>query len=403
LNSDGVPSFALHCQLQVVLVLKEGVRPDWDENDRLAALRSYRILDTPPEPTFDDLVQLAARVCHAPVAAISLIDDRRQWFKAEIGFGVRETPLALSICNSVLLEPGLTVVRDLTQDARFDCNPLVTGEPRLRFYAAALIETPDGLPLGTLCVLDDEPRDLTDDQAFTLKTLAREVMSQLELRRAIAERDEALAASRQAEHRQSLLVRELHHRVRNTLAMVQALLGATARTTGSIREFYRSFSARIGSLAKTQTLLTEDYWQTASLRELVLKELRPFEEEGQRRFVLDGPPVELSADLAVPLGMALHELATNAARHGALSGPPGRVEVTWGLKTVEGVRKVHVEWLERGGPCVRTPEQEGFGSTLLRHVVPMQTKAEVEVQFDPEGLRCRIEAPLVEKRLVPEY
>jgi len=384
-------------------VLNKGLRPGWDESDRLAALRSYRILHTPPEPTFDDLVQLAARACHAPVAAISLIDDRRQWFKAEIGFGVRETPLGLSICAGVLLQPGLTVVPNLTKDARFDCNPLVTGEPRLRFYAAALIETPDGLPLGTLCVLDDEPRDLTDDQAFTLITLAREVMSQLELRRAIAERDEALAASRQAEQRQVLLVRELHHRVRNTLAMVQALLGATARTTGTMGEFYRSFSARIGSLAKTQTLLTEDYWQTVSLRELVLKELRPFEEHGNRRFMLEGPPVELSADLAVPLGMALHELATNAARYGALSVPAGRVEVTWDLKTAQDVRSVHLEWRERGGPPVRTPEREGFGSTLLRSVVPMQAKADVEVEFDPEGLRCRIEAPLVERRLVPEY
>lgn len=384
-------------------MLNEGVRPGWNESDRLAALRSYRILDTPPEPTFDDLVRLAARACHAPVAAITLIDDRRQWFKAEIGFGVRETPLSQSICSRVLLQPGLTVIPDLTQDARFDHNPLVSGEPRLRFYAAALIETPDGLPLGTLCVLDYEPRDLTEDQAFTLTTLAGEVMSQLELRRAIAERDEALAASRRAEQRQALLVRELHHRVRNTLAMVQALLGATARTTGTIREFYRSFSARIASLAKTQTLLTEDYWQTAPLRELVLKELRPFEEHGKRRFVLDGPPVELSADLAVPIGMALHELTTNAVRHGALSVPAGRVEVTWNLKTVESVRKVHIDWRESGGPPVRTPENEGFGSTLLRTVVPMQTKAEVEVTFHPEGLRCRIEAPLVERRLVPEY
>ena len=384
-------------------MLNEGVRPVWNESDRLAALRSYRILDTPPEPTFDDLVRLAARACHAPVAAISLIDDRRQWFKSEIGFGVRETPLSQSICNRVLLQPGLTVIPDLTKDARFDHNPLVSGEPRLRFYAAALIETPDGLPLGTLCVLDYEPRDLTEDQAFTLTTLAREVMSQLELRRAVAERDEALAASRRAEQQQALLVRELHHRVRNTLAMVQALLGATARTTGTIREFYRSFSARIGSLAKTQTLLTEDYWQTAPLRELVLKELRPFEEHGNRRFVLEGPSVELSADLAVPIGMALHELTTNAALHGALSLPAGRVEVTWDLKTVEGVRKVHIDWRESGGPPVRTPEREGFGSTLLRTVVPMQTKAEVEVTFHPEGLRCRIEAPLVERRLVPEY
>ncbi len=159
----------------------------------------------------------------------------------------------------------------------------------------------------------------------------------------------------------------------------------------------------IGSLAKTQTLLTEDYWQTAPLQELVLKELRPFAEDRQRRFVVDGPPVELSADLAVPVGMALHELTANAAKYGALSVPDGQVAITWDLKTVEGVRKVHLEWLERGGPPVQNPGREGFGSTLLRKVLPMQAEAEVEVRYDPEGLSCRIEAPLVERRLVPEY
>ena len=111
--------------------------------------------------------------------------------------------------------------------------------------------------------------------------------------------------------------------------MVHSLVGATARTTGSVAEFYRSFSARIGSLAKTQTLLTEDYWQTAPLRELVLKELRPFAGETQPRYTLTGPEVELSADLAVPVGMALHELTINAEKYGALSVTGGVVEVTW--------------------------------------------------------------------------
>jgi len=379
------------------------VRPGWEESDRLAALRSYRVLDTPPEPQFDDLVRVAARVCQTPIAIVNLVEDRRQWFKAEIGLGVREMPLDVSICSTAILQPGLLVVPDLTKDPRFNCNPLVTGEPRLRFYAGALLESPNGLPLGTVCVLDYVPRDLSDDQAFILQTLAHQVMSELELRRAIAERDVALAASREAEQRQALLVRELHHRIRNSLAMVQSLLGATARTTGSVAEFYRSFSARIGSLAKTQTLLTEDYWQTAPLRELVLKELRPCAGETQPRYTLHGPEVELSADLAVPVGMALHELTINAAKYGALSVPGGVVEVTWGLRTVDGVRKVHLEWQERGGPPSRVPEREGFGSTLLRRVLPMQTKADVVVEFNDDGLRCCIEAPLVEKRLVPEY
>jgi two-component sensor histidine kinase len=379
------------------------MQPALAESERLAALRSYRVLDTPPEPEFDDLVQLAARACQTPVALISLIDERRQWFKAEVGLGLRETPLDRSICLTAMLQPGLTIVPDLTEDPRFAHNPLVTGEPHLRFYAGAVLRTPDGVPLGALCVLDYVPRDLTEDQAFMLQTLSRQVMSQLELRRAVAERDERLEASHRIEQRQALLVRELHHRVKNTLATVQALVGATGRSSGSFDEFYRSFSKRIASLAKTHNLLTEDYWQTAPLREIALTELKPFAESRQPRFMLIGPQVELSADLAVPVGMALHELTTNAIRYGALSVPGGHVQVRWNVNEIRGARKLHLEWREYGGPAVDEPRYHGFGSTLLQRVLPMQCKAEVDVQYQRDGLQFRMDAPLVEQRLVPAY
>ncbi|WP_457092662.1 sensor histidine kinase [Microvirga sp. P5_D2] len=384
-------------------MLNNKLLPAWTESDRLAALRSYRVLDTPPESAFNDLVQLAARACQTPVAMISLIDERRQWFKAEVGLGVRETPLDRSICLSAMLLPGLTIVTDLTDDPRFARNPLVTEEPNLRFYAGAVLRTPDGVPLGALCVLDHKPRDLTEEQASTLTLLSRQVMSYLELRRAVAERDEQLEAARQIEQRQALLVRELHHRVKNTLATVQALVGATGRSTGSFDDFYRSFSKRITSLAKTHNLLTEDYWQTAPLREIALNELKPFAESRQPRFMLIGPPVELSADLAVPVGMALHELTTNAVRYGALSVPAGYVQVRWKVNEIAGARKLHLQWREFGGPPVEEPQHQGFGSTLLQRVLPMQCNAEVEVHYDRAGLRFCIDAPMIEQRLVPAY
>jgi two-component sensor histidine kinase len=384
-------------------VLNDQRHPTWTERDRLATLRSYRVLDTPPEPVFDDLVQLATRACQAPIALISLIDERRQWFMAEVGLGMRETPLDRSICLSAMLQPGLTVVPDLIEDHRFTSNPLVTGEPRLRFYAGAVLRAPDGVPLGALCVLDHVPRDLTEEQASTLTLLAQQVMSQLELRRAIAERDERLEASHKVEQRQSLLVRELHHRVKNTLATVQALVGATGRSTGSFDEFYRSFSNRISSLAKTHNLLTEDYWQTAPLRQIALNELKPFAESRVPRFMLFGPPVELSADLAVPVGMALHELTTNAVQYGALSASGGYVEIRWDVVEVKGVRKLHLEWREHGGPPVSEPQHNGFGSTLLERILPMQCNGKVEVRYDRAGLRFQMDAPLIEHRLVPDY
>ena len=385
------------------MVLNEQVLPPWQESNRIAALRSYRILDTPAEPVFDHLVRLAAQVCQTSIALITLIDDRRQWFKAEIGLGLRETPLDLSICAHAILQPALFVVPDAAQDPRFNANPLVTGELHLRFYAGALLATSDGLPLGTICVLDRGPRNLSEEQGFALNTLAEQVMSQLELRRAVAERDEALAASRRTEQRQTLLVRELHHRVRNTLATVQALAGATARSAPTVREFNRSFSARIAALAKTHALLTEDYWQTVPLQEMLMNELQPFAERRQQRFKLEGPSLDVSADLAIPLGMALHELTANAARYGALSVRKGCVSVAWEIVTSDGKRKLHLRWVEQNGPPVEPPTHSGFGMVLLQRVLPTQCQAQVCLDFDKMGLRFEINAPLIEQRHVPHY
>jgi signal transduction histidine kinase len=156
-----------------------------NESERLQALRSYGILDTPVEPSFDDITKIASYVCETPMSVINLIDEGRQWFKSEIGFGVRETPLEDSICAHAILEQSFLEVEDTTKDSRFDCNPLVTGNPHLRFYAGALLRTPDGLPLGTVCVLDTKPRVLNAAQREVLAALARQVMSQMEFRRAL--------------------------------------------------------------------------------------------------------------------------------------------------------------------------------------------------------------------------
>ena len=186
-----------------------GHRPD-QETTRLAALEQYAILDTPPEPGFDDIVLLATRLCRTPVALVSLVAGDRQWFKARVGFSLCETPLAQSVCTHALRQPGLLVIPDLTRDPRTKDNTLVTGEPHLRFYAGVRLETSDGVSIGTLCVLDTKPRlkGLTHSQAEELEVLARQVMRQLELRQAIARRDEAVRSLAQAERR---LVREREH------------------------------------------------------------------------------------------------------------------------------------------------------------------------------------------------
>ncbi len=163
------------------------------EADRLSALGGYAILDTPRERDFDEIAALASAICGTPIAVVNLIGDGRQFFKAEVGLGVRETPLDSSFCARAILEEDFLLVPDATKDPRFDCNPLVIGEPRIRFYAGALLKTAEGHAIGTVCALDYQPRDLTAVQQQTLRVLARQVMTQLELRRALKERREEAA------------------------------------------------------------------------------------------------------------------------------------------------------------------------------------------------------------------
>ena len=203
--------------------------------------------------------------------------------------------------------------------------------------------------------------------------------------------------------RQSLLIRELHHRVKNTLSTVQGLLGASFRNTLSAEEFYRSFSDRIVSLSKTHNLLTEDYWQNASLIEMLQNELGHYDDAAKQRIGLNGPPVELSADVAVPVGMAIHELTTNAAKYGALSVPQGRVEVEWTLTEDGPERQLQLAWTELGGPPVEPPQRKGFGSVLLGRVLTQQCNAVIELDYDRRGVSCKMHIPLVEERLVPQY
>ena len=167
--------------------------PPHDEAERLAALLDHHILDTPPSAEFDDLVRLAAHVCGVPIAAVSLIDEHRQWFKASLGLGITETSREAAFCAHTILGRDTLVIPDATHDVRFRDNPLVTGDQHVRFYAGAPLVSEEGHALGSLCVLDTTPRTLTPEQEATLRLLARQVSCHLRAVRTLGERERLIA------------------------------------------------------------------------------------------------------------------------------------------------------------------------------------------------------------------
>ena len=286
------------------------------ESARLKALDSFEILDTDPEVQFDDVVQLASAICGVPISLISLLDSERQWFKAKVGTEKTETPIDQAICAHTILEDDFFEVPDTTKlDITAD-NPLVTGDMNLRFYAGAVLRTSDGHPLGTLCVLDNEPRQLTALQRDTLKVLARQVIAQMELRKAL----------KQAE----LMRREVDHRVKNSLQSVSALTRMQARyaVMPEVRLALDHVQRRIDTVAA----LHEQLYRAGQGGHVNLSDFArnvwtlagATAPEGVT-MEIEVPELQVDAASAAAIGVVLNEFASNAFKHAFPDGASGRV------------------------------------------------------------------------------
>ncbi|HYE46569.1 MAG TPA: PAS domain-containing protein [Caulobacter sp.] len=478
---------------------------------RLNALDGYRIIDTEPEATFDDLTELARMVCRAPVALISLVTADRQWFKSASGFDQRETPRDISVCtHAVAQDQPLYVIADMAADPRFADGPLVNGPERFRFYAGAVLRTEDGDALGTLCVLDREPRPngLSEAEGQALRTLARQVMSLLELRQMLTRRAEreaqfrALADSmpqmvwssrpdghhdyynarwyeftgapagstdgegwnrmfhpddqerawerwrhslatgepyeieyrlrrhdgayrwtlgraravrdldgtitrwfgtctdihdqKQLAEQESLLSRELSHRIKNIFSVVSGLVALSARRFPDAAGFAGDLRERIVALGRAHDFVRPQAVagqarRLTRLSQLLAELLKPYRTEDADRVRIEGDEADIDDQAATPLALVFHELATNAAKYGALSRPEGRVTIT----SRAGEDALHVEWAETGGPPVKgPPAEEGFGSTLAQLSTETQLGGRLTKDWRPEGLVVTLVLPL---------
>lgn len=491
---------------------------------RKTALTSYDILQTSAEPGYDDLVALATQICDTPVGLISFVSSDRQWFKARIGFAPCETPLSQSVCAHALAEGDILIIPDLTLDPRTRDNTLVTGEPFIRFYAGAVLKAANGVAIGTLCVIDTVPRPdgLTPQQRSGLQALARQVMSQLELRRAIGERDRALTLSDEArdalqvseerfrlssrattdvmwdwdregdtfhwddaltrvyghvasivaptaawwferihpedrervrrrvlgaheagsrwadayrfqradgsyadvlnqaflirnkagrvvrmtgvmldnsarvaaDEHQTLLNHELSHRLKNTLAMVQAIAAQTLRNAASLDDARDALLRRLIALGKAHDILLASNTEQAGMESVIRGALALHDNQQAGRFRIEGPALEIGPKAALALALMIHELATNAAKYGSLSTETGHVGIRWRIEEADDAPQVRLGWTEEGGPPVTTPTRAGFGTRLIERGLAGTIGGVVKLAYHPSGVVCDLVAPL---------
>ncbi|MEO1657347.1 MAG: HWE histidine kinase domain-containing protein [Pseudomonadota bacterium] len=337
------------------------------ESARLNALRSYGDLETGPEAVFDDLAALAARLCGVTMAAISFVDRDRQWFKSQYGFHGLESSRAQAI-----LERDLLIVPDTSNDKRFTDDLFRTGDAPVRFYAGAPIMGSEGLPLGMICVMDQAPRPqgLNEDQRLSLEALARQVTALLELRRDV--------------QRERTALKESVHRMRNVITVVQGVTLRTLAGASDLGSASETLMGRLDALGAAQDMLFAEGSAGADLKELLKRLLAPFVDPGDQRISLQGPSATLNANAAEALSMAVHELATNATKHGALSNDQGEITVVWS-RTDGG--DLTIEWSERRGTDapISSERRQGFGSAVLGPLTAERIGGDARLELRSEG------------------
>ena len=354
------------------------------QSERLAALRSFDILDTPREAEFDDVVHLAARICGTPISVINLIDRDRQWFKAEVGLGTRETPLDTSICSHIILSDDFVQIADTHADPRTADNELCTPQDGLRFYAGALLKTENGLPIGTLCVLDNQPRELDDLQRFALQVLARRVMRELELRRALRKQD--------------MLRSEMDHRVKNSLASVASTVRLYRREAARMDDPDAAFDAIQRQLDAVAAVHRGIYCNAGSEVDLAdylsqlagnLDATLPM----SARVVVNAPEdVCISPELATTLGLVVNEFVANTIKHGEMVESVS-VEVAARRAGDDLILECINDAPERVSPKGDTAVPQGIGSRLMSAAVA-QHGGTLDAAATKGGYRVTATVPL---------
>jgi len=487
----------------------EAASPASDNQARKAILESFDLLGLTDDPRLTAITEFASSLCEAPIALVSIVESERQWFPAKTGLEARETSRDASFCAHAMLDDAIMVVPDARFDSRFESNPLVLGEPNIRFYAGAPLRTEDGVPLGALCVIDTQPRPgLTAIQQQGLRVLAQNIMTLLTLRRSTdrsgRERDEQESRFRtladtmpqmvwstrpdgfhdyynarwyeftgvpygstdgegwngmfhpedqerawsvwrhsletgdpyEIEYRlrdangqyrwtlgralpirddkgmitrwfgtctdihdqkmmqaqREVVAHELSHRIKNIFAVIGGLITFSSRHHPDMQPLARDLRDRVLALGRAHDFVrphsdaSRPEKNQSSLHGMIGELLAAYRE----RIRIEGEDLSIDDRSATPLALLFHELATNAAKYGALSVHDGAVVIS---TRPDGEANL-LSWTERGGPAVKPPQEEGFGTKLMELSVARQMSGRIERAWASDGLVVNLTIPV---------
>lgn len=363
-----------------------------NEPQRLEALRRMGLMDGLPADAQERAVRLASRLLDVPVSLVSFVDDQRQSFAAQTGLTgaaakERGTPLSHSICQHVVRSEAPLVVPDARKDPLLRDNGAVR-ELEVIAYLGVPIRSPEGHVLGSFCAIDSQPRDWKPEDVAHLRDIAEMIESDLRLRDALEERD--------------IVVQEMTHRVKNLFTIVNSILRMERSAHDSAAGLAASLGARLKALSDAHEMIVplvnahHSHGTTTTLDALTHKLLAPYDTVDEARVTIGGAAVEIGPKAAVYLTLALHELATNAAKYGGLAVDGGVLNVSW---EESGEDTLILHWEERGlAPADRPDPAPGFGSRLLSVAIEGQLAGRMETEIAEGRFLRRLHIPLARLR-----
>ncbi len=342
----------------------------------------------------DKACGLVGRALETDFAKVMELSPDGRTFKVRAGVGWKPGVVGVVSVTAVENSPeGLTLAQgsvissNRQTERRFEYHDFMIDHGVEAFVNVLILSSKGRAAFGVLQVDSRNPRNFTQSDIEFLRSYANLLGAAIERLRAVDE-------LRQSVRDKDLLINELNHRVKNTLATVQSIASQTLRNASTIDHASHAIESRLIALSRVHDVLTESHWAAVPLDEIVGQAIAPYRSRGENRFHIQGPPVQIPPRMALALAMALQELTTNAVKYGALSNGSGEIGVRWRLNGAEGSPRLHLTWEETEGPLVQRPARRGFGTRLIERSLAQDLDGKVRIEFAPTGVVCSVDAPL---------